>query len=341
MAGLQLPGRCQVTQHTDQPTTPRAECQHKRTTHMHGTHVCYTICKCRCDQCRAAARRYENHRTRQRAYYGPAYVDAQPVREHLRALMAEGLGWKRIATLAGLNSSVIYPILYGRSDRNNAAPRTKVRPETARKILAVAANLDNLGATARIDGTGTRRRLQALVAIGWSQAELGRRLGITPSNTPALFRGQDSGLVHAATARKARALYNQLWATPPPETTHRQKINASRARNFARNNGWPPPLAWDDDTIDDPTQTYYFEEDEPPGRRGPRTPIHLEDVDELARQGETWDAVTTRLHVSRAGIEMACARQGRRDLLARLAVNSGTATDRHHELLTAGEAVAS
>jgi hypothetical protein len=70
-----------------------------------------------------------------------------------------------------------------------------------------------------------------------------------PSNLGKSLGGEH---VRAGTARAVCALYDELWDQPPPEGTHRDKIAASRARNRAAAHGWPPPLAWDDDTIDDP-----------------------------------------------------------------------------------------
>ena len=97
--------------------------------------------------------------------------------------------------------------------------------------------------------TGTHRRIQALVATGWSQAKIGGRLGMTPANFAAMMRRDQ---VTAATERAARAVYDELWNRPPPETGQREKIAAARARNYARANGWAPPLAWDEDQLDAP-----------------------------------------------------------------------------------------
>jgi hypothetical protein len=39
-----------------------------------------------------------------------------------------------------------------------------------------------------VDATGTRRRVEALVATGWSRAKLGERLGIEPTGMSELLR---------------------------------------------------------------------------------------------------------------------------------------------------------
>lgn len=72
------------------------------------------------------------------------FVDAEPVREHLRALMAAGMPAKTIAEAAGLNPSTIEGLLYGRptnshrrKDRPGRFITKRVRPETATKIMVI------------------------------------------------------------------------------------------------------------------------------------------------------------------------------------------------------------
>jgi hypothetical protein len=215
----------------------------------HGTLARYVVDHCRCQPCRNANRVYENNRTRQIAYgrWQP-YVNAEPVRAYARALMEFGIGSRRLAGLAGVPTGVMSKLIYG--GPGTRPPSRRVRPATAAKILAVKPSLELLGATVSVDATGTARRLQALVALGWSQAKLAAALGVGPPN---LFKTMNSPAVYAETARKVRALYDELWDQPPPESTHRDKIAASRARNVARTKGWLPPMAWDDNEIDDPT----------------------------------------------------------------------------------------
>ena len=208
----------------------------------------YHLEKCRCPDCTQAARDYENNRYRAIAYgrWQP-FVDAEPVRQHIRALGEFGIGWIRAAKLAGVSTGGVSKILYGDRPRG-LAPTKRVRPETALKILAVEPTLANLGTRTPIDGTGTRRRLQALVAKGWTQSELARRLGADRAN---FARTIVSDLVEAGTARAALALYDELWRLDPVEhgvPAHR----AAHARRLAEAKRWAPIGAWDDETIDDP-----------------------------------------------------------------------------------------
>jgi|GEM_PF-3061481 len=49
-----------------------------------------------------------------------------------------------------------------------------------------------------------------------------------------------------ATASKADALFEELCMTLPPETTRPQRVSATRARRYAKEQSWVPPLALED-----------------------------------------------------------------------------------------------
>lgn len=97
-----------------------------------------------------------------------------------------------------------------------------------------------------MDGTGTRRRIRALYALGWTGSVIARELGVTVG---ALFdlRVREGRPVYAYTAERMAVVYDRLSATIPPENVY-----ARRARALAQRNGYVPPLAWDDDEIDNP-----------------------------------------------------------------------------------------
>lgn len=210
----------------------------------HGTLTGYKIRGCRCPRCTDAQRRYNARRDRLIAYgQWQPYIDAEPVRQHLRTLQAAGLGWKRAAVLAGISPSTLSKLLYGDRIRG-MAPSKRVRPATAAAVHAVHADLDTLADKACTTAAGTRRRMQALSCLGWSFTEQARRIGWTVQNYSAL---QTRTQVIARTARLVRDLYDELSMTPAPDTP-----GATRARRAAANRGYLPPLAWDDDLIDLP-----------------------------------------------------------------------------------------
>ncbi|GAA2798438.1 hypothetical protein [Saccharopolyspora taberi] len=177
---------------------------------------------------------------------GP-FVDAEPVRRHVRGLQAAGIGWRRVAELAGLSPSVLTRLLYG---GNNVPPSRRVRRATAERILAVQIDIDSPAAGSLVDATGTRRRLQALVAIGWAQTWLAAELGLSSDEVGAILHTDRR--VRGGTDRAVRALYEQWWDCPPPQETARQQAAASHSRKLATSYGWAPPMAWDDAALDDP-----------------------------------------------------------------------------------------
>ncbi len=227
---------------------PRRDCRHTHTRHVHGTQAAYVHDRCRCRDCRDAAARY-NARASRLAAYGRwrPFVDAAPAREHVRLLRDAGLGLARIARLAGVPYSTLSRLVHG--GPRGKSPSRRVRPATEQRILAVSPDLAMLGSAAVVDATGTRRRLQALVWLGYSQARLAAELGMHRHNVSKVL-GRDR--VHAATARDVRAAYDRLGNAPPAADTPGQRKSVTRAHGLARARGWAPPLAWDN--IDDPDE---------------------------------------------------------------------------------------
>jgi transcriptional regulator with XRE-family HTH domain len=293
---------------------PEQPCTHDNR-HPHGNRVRYVIDKCRCRPCRDSTRAYEQARGKARAYGKVSYVNADPARAHIRALQAQGMGWKRIARAAGIDSSVVWKLLYGDPSRPQA-PSRRIRPATEAKILAVTLNL---AGGACIDSTGTTRRIQALVAIGWSQSKIAARLGVTPANFTALAHGRIQ--VTTARAKAVAALYDQLWDQVPPHVEWRAHIAYSRALNYAAHAGWVVPMAWDEDTIDNPAATPDITgiTGVPTGRPNK---FEIEDIDFILDNDPlTIEQLADRLHVTRDTIEHRLARTNRRDLLARMIRN--------------------
>lgn len=99
-----------------------------------------------------------------------------------------------------------------------------------------------------IDSTGTRRRLQALAAIGWTAQHIGDRMGGFSARHVQMLLTRD--LVHRKTAGQVADVFEQLSGTPGPS-----KITRSRAEA----KGWAPPLAWDEGAIDDPRAVSHTE----------------------------------------------------------------------------------
>lgn len=110
--------------------------------------------------------------------------------------------------------------------------------------------LYRLGRTPKlVDSTGTVRRIQALAALGWSSADIGARCGRGREWARMVGR---SASVTVRTAQLISAAYDELSMRLAPGDY------AARLRREAAEKGWAPPLAWDDDAIDDPAASPHF-----------------------------------------------------------------------------------
>jgi hypothetical protein len=216
---------------------------------VHGTRAAYVKDRCRCTDCTAAntAAGRAVHRAQAFGRWRP-FVDAAPVREHIRALRASGIGVEQIAMLTDISTSHVRELAEPGRDGNPGVRR--VRPETAHQVLRIRVDQANRAPRSHVVATGTRRRLQALIAVGWPHDELATRLG---RSSAGLRRSMLSDSVTVQTAQDVSALYEQLWNRRPPLSTDAQRASADAARVFAAERGWLPPLAWDDiDSDSDP-----------------------------------------------------------------------------------------
>ncbi len=166
-------------------------------------------------------------RSRVRERFHAAYL-------HLQDLSAAGIGAARVSELTSIGLTTI----------NNIAckqPRNWARREVLEAILAVPVDPLRLARDAAfIDGTGTRRRIQAMSVMGWPLQNQADTSGIPPTTYPRLRYAQR---VHARHARAVDRLYND----------RRYRRGAStKAGRFARRREWVGPDAWTDETIDDP-----------------------------------------------------------------------------------------
>jgi hypothetical protein len=173
------------------------------------------------------------------------YVDAEPVRQHVWALRAAGMSEKALERHFNLPEGAFKNLIRG---ANGRPPGKTVLRETAETVLAYWPKLQDYPDTASIDPTGTRRRVNALETLGWPKARMASDLGLRASNFGNCVRGQT---VSARFARKVAALYDRLW-TERPEDHGVQGYVADRVRKHAAANALHGPLAWDDETIDDP-----------------------------------------------------------------------------------------
>lgn len=189
----------------------------------HGTRAKYVAEKCRCDPCTIANRTYarEFQRKKARVGYGieeatPAYIDASEARKHLLWLSSVGVGKRRVSQLTGISLSAI--------DKLRQGNRTKCRQSTADKILAVGRSKAADGAY--VDAKATWRRIDDLLAHGWTKTAIARAIG-SKGKVPALQLSRSR-----VTAKHARAI-EQLHETALLRVLQDRRLQAER-RSYYR-----------------------------------------------------------------------------------------------------------
>jgi hypothetical protein len=191
-----------------------------------------------CNPCLEEGRRYERKRSKLHVMGRKPYMTAGRARAHVQRLLAGGMTVRQVEAASGVNRTAIRVMLGDFPGRKRSE---QIRPWTERALLAVRGNLGpSRSGTATVDAAGTRRRLEALQAIGYPARDLAQRLGAGPKTPLQVAR---RARVRAATARAVADLYVKLENTPGP--SHRVAVTA-QARGFLA------PAWWDTDTIDDP-----------------------------------------------------------------------------------------
>ena len=168
----------------------------------------------------------------------------------------------------------------------------------------------------RLDAAGTHRRIQALMWNGWSLGLLAGRLGCTRQVLRLILHRSEG--VRVSTAAAVRALYDELWDQAPPEENRFERRNATMARRYARERGWVPVGAWDDDEIDDPAAAPAEGWERREGVRG-YGGVLAEDAADLLGAGEAPAQVARRLGVAEATLTTVLARAQRKQAADRAA----------------------
>jgi hypothetical protein len=260
----------------------------------HNTLTCYTDYRCRLPACVERRRQWQRELRRKQREGQPPLIDAEPVRRHLTALQAAGISINAIARSVELDEWTLRNFLP--SPTGKRPRKHRVTQEVSRRILAVTAEQAAVGYT---DGTGTRRRIRALVANGWPIRRLDEHLELHRSYIADLVNGrQQNRPVLAATAVKVARGYDQVKGLKPSRHGVAPYL-AKRAQKLADSRKWPPTSYWAArmDVIDDPD----FE----PMYGMTRMEIVAEDARWLMRFGLDRAAAADRLGVDKSYIDRA------------------------------------
>jgi hypothetical protein len=239
--------------------------------------------------------------------YVPRTLPVVAVDAHVRELAAAGATVRGIAEAAGVPASVVSRVL--------SRQQARVRPGTVQRLLAVS--IEDVMArplpSGFVPAVGARRRIAALLALGWRHEDISAHAGGIQSGT---VLHQVGGLVTRATHDSITRAYDQLAMTAGP---------SERTRRRARAAGYPPPLAWDDDALDrpdsDPTSAAASIRDDTStaGRR--RLTDLVEDAAWMATTGTGLTEAARRLYLAPDSLTRQLERAARHDLTAQLRRN--------------------
>lgn len=187
---------------------------------------------CEHPDCRTAQQRYQKRWRHDRHQGLPRTTDATPVRTHIAGLVGHGMSIRSIAGEAGTSASIVSRVHRGRTAR--------LRNPLADRILAVQP-----GIATRTYGpwspfvprVGTVRRLQALIALGWTHTAMTARCG----HRTAPLLHQRGRWVTRGVHDDVAAMYRRLCTRPGP--SQRTRVRAAKL-------GYLPPVFWDDIDLD-------------------------------------------------------------------------------------------
>jgi transcriptional regulator with XRE-family HTH domain len=166
---------------------------------------------CRCDECCEANRAYARYQAKRKRLetlgrtsgpWAAPFVDASAARAHVLALGELGVGYKRVAELAGVSKTGLLEVRRGR--------RSRIRREVADAILAVPLEAD-VASGQLVDAAETWQLVRKILRRpGWSKARISAEIG---QGGRALQLG--SGQVTARNARSIAHLAEELGVAEP------------------------------------------------------------------------------------------------------------------------------
>ncbi|MFC4373264.1 hypothetical protein ACFO5K_04040 [Nocardia halotolerans] len=173
----------------------------------------------------------------------PTSIPGQHVRAHALWLHdTVGLGDPAVAAAAGISHVTVHCI------RTREAQFSQIA--VGQRILSVGHIPVPAQAGCRVPSTGTKRRLRALAATGWSLRALADQLDAQPTQISDWMCRRNQ--VSYATWAAVTALYDTISATPGP---------SELARRRAATLKYPSAMAWEGVDIDHPDSEPIFDAD--------------------------------------------------------------------------------
>jgi hypothetical protein len=238
--------------------------------------------RCTCEPCVTELHAVRKRMKVARELGRPCLIDATTTREHI-ALLHETMSWSAMAAATGCGAGTLLRLYNG--------THTQVRRGNQNKIMSVVPPTAAVP-TVRIDVTGTRRRIRALQAIGYSYTAIAAAANTERMRIRAIADSPQPAVSKNLADRIANA-YRLLASHPAPVNRFTQ-----RSRNRAAAQGWRDPDYWEDvDRIDDP--------DFDPNATTSRAQQVAEDARWLLDSGLTRDQAAERLGVSRFYVDKA------------------------------------
>ena len=195
-----------------------------------GSYVKYKKDRCRCTDCRQAARHYEKSRLVRKARGLQPYVDAGKARDHIAWLNSPAVRGE-VASLAGRRGTVAEWWFTPAARRLGLMPTQlkqigsgqirRIRASTGRKIVSLTPNSHGDGLL--VDAAPTKALIVMLLERGWTKAAIARAIGVSGARMLQIAR---SDKVRRVTADAVHQL--ALSGLTPPPRPQRQRDEQGR-----------------------------------------------------------------------------------------------------------------
>lgn len=213
---------------------------------------------CRCEACSEANRAYARYQAKRKRLealgrtagpWAAPVVDAAPARAHVLALGELGVGYKRVAELAGVSTSTLLEVRSGR--------RQRIRREVAEAVLALPLEAD-VADGQLVDATETWRLVRKILRRpGWSKARISASIGqggkalqlgavqVTARNARTILRlAEELGLVeYDGDTRRFDVAPVLALGVPIVEIARRSGIDSAQIHRWKRGAGIPAAKA--------------------------------------------------------------------------------------------------